>query len=219
MVVLGVCQANPVILFSLGAERDGSDYPLLILPGGAQIRLEDIVLRCKPGRGNDLRVFDLDKRSCETLPTPKVGNGRQPALDQPLSGGAMTGQPVQMALDVGQLVWYNLITRRACIVGACSGSPGSQQNVSIDFFFASPSIISYGKSTTLFWTTTAATLCELSSAPGGLSLPVQAYGKTVQSPKGTTVFTLTCQGNNGPAERDVTVTVVPPDKIFANGFE
>ena len=79
----------------------------------------------------------------------------------------------------------------------------------IDTFSASSTTIDEGQSTTLSWTTTAATSVSIMGVTGTLALD----GSTSVSPTTTTTYTLTASDGDaatGDATQSVTVTVRPP---------
>lgn len=73
-----------------------------------------------------------------------------------------------------------------CINGKCVN------HVVINSFTADPKIIDLGKESTLSWSTTYATDCEIDHGVGGVAV----NGSTVVKPTITTTYTLTC-GNGG----------------------
>lgn len=77
------------------------------------------------------------------------------------------------------------------------------RDVSIDQFWAEPSSITTGSSTTLKWEVSNATAVKLNGST------VSGTSKTV-SPTSTTDYTLTVEGENGPVSKNITVTVNQP---------
>lgn len=72
---------------------------------------------------------------------------------------------------------------------------------------AEPATIDQGKATTLTWTSTNATACDVQPGVG----PVQPQGSTSVSPAADVTYTLNCQGAGGTATSATAVAVkVPP---------
>jgi len=217
-----LCLANPLILFHSGSE-DGLDTPrLLQVPQQGVVQLEALAGACNLGRGGGLRAYDLASGDCTEAFGPGVPAAHQPSLDQPLQGSVLEGQPVQVALDDGLFVWYDLRTSRACVIGACLRIVGisSPVLVSIDSFTATPDVIEIDEQTVLSWASTAATGCTLSDDQGGAPEPVPTTGSTVRSPLSTTLFSLSCQNGGSSDSENVTVTVTNSfEIIFLDGFE
>ena len=97
-----------------------------------------------------------------------------------------------------------------------SGEPPPPDDVAITTFSASPSTVTEGQSTTISWATQNATSCTPSNGTGGwvnrtIGLPNSSTNITLNT-VGSVQFKLTCEGQNGPVERNRTVTVNPePD--------
>lgn len=83
-----------------------------------------------------------------------------------------------------------------------AGAPPSR-DVKIEAFWAEPSSITAGSSTTLHWDVLNATSLTLNGQA------VSGTGTTV-SPDQTTTYTLVAQGENGPVSKQLTVTVSAP---------
>lgn len=105
---------------------------------------------------------------------------------------------------------------RTCLVpvslvlalGACSG--GSDGDVAISAFTATPLMVASGGTTNLAWTTTNATQITITAEPGGeLVNTTDATGSATSAAlTGDTKFTLTAAGPGGPVSRSVMVTVM-----------
>ncbi|MEW6775332.1 MAG: tandem-95 repeat protein, partial [Bdellovibrionota bacterium] len=80
--------------------------------------------------------------------------------------------------------------------------------VEIQSFMAIPAILLYGEKTTLWWDASNATTCSLTDHGW-----VWAQGAVQKQPLATTLYTLTCQGDQGPASEQVLVTVLHPPRI------
>ena len=81
--------------------------------------------------------------------------------------------------------------------------PGVSPSVRIDSLSATPDTINSGASSTLTWQTTNATSGSIDQGIGSVGL----NGSLSVSPTQDTTYTLTAEGQNGPVERSVTVTV------------
>jgi hypothetical protein len=83
--------------------------------------------------------------------------------------------------------------------GAGGGTPAPTVSVS-----ASPTSITSGQSSTLFWNSTNATSCTASGAWSGTKA---VSGNQLLSPTSTSTYTLTCTGTGGSGSASATVTV------------
>ncbi len=81
---------------------------------------------------------------------------------------------------------------------------------SITSFTATPTQIAAGQSSTLAWSTAYATSC---TAGGSWTGTEPTSGSQGVSPTSTSTYTLTCSGAGNPAQKSVTVTVVPPPSV------
>lgn len=93
-----------------------------------------------------------------------------------------------------------------------AGSAGCGGSVGILGFAAAPPAIVEGTSSTLSWNTVNATSCSIDQGIGAAAIPA---GSAAVSPAVTTTYTLTCQGPNGPATAQTTVSVVPALAILS----
>ena len=76
----------------------------------------------------------------------------------------------------------------------------------ITFFEVCPNIpIKKGNSVTLNWSTMFASACHIDQGIGN----VKVTGSISVTPQDTTIYTLTCEGFNGPIKKSVTVSVQP----------
>ena len=91
-------------------------------------------------------------------------------------------------------------------VDAGEGEDISSTTPTIVSFTASPTTISAGKSSTLSWTVTSATMLSLDQGAGSALVSVLGTTSQVVTPTQTTTYTLTL---NGTMSAQVTVTVVP----------
>ncbi len=83
----------------------------------------------------------------------------------------------------------------------------SVNNVAVGPFTATPATgVVPGDATTLNWTTTSAASVSIAPSPGSVVLNGSCQ---VTPPKGSTTYTLTAQGQNGPQTAQVTVTTLP----------
>jgi hypothetical protein len=89
---------------------------------------------------------------------------------------------------------------------AGEGEEASDTTPSILSFTASPTTISQGKSSTLSWTVTGATMLSMDQGAGSNLVSVLGATSLVVTPTQTTTYTLTL---NGSVSAQVTVTVVP----------
>lgn len=93
------------------------------------------------------------------------------------------------------------------------GEPPPPEDVAILSFSVVPSTFVVNGTTTVSWNTQNATECAPSAGAGhwkdrSISLPSGSTEVTVIAEK-TVIFTLTCEGNNGPVEENRTVTITP----------
>ncbi len=201
--------ARTLLLFHPGALVDSAQRRLLMVPNSQLVRIDSLLSLCPVGPPGAARAYDLESKSCDAIPYPSYSSFDHPALSVPLRGAVLAGQPVSDALDANYFVWFDTKTRFACVVGSCLNTfptPGNT-DVVITEFSASPAEISQGSSTLLSWSVDFATSCELSDNQGGAPQAVADTGSVARSPLITTDYTLTCQGNNGPVSRGVTVVV------------
>ncbi len=91
--------------------------------------------------------------------------------------------------------------------------------VAIQRFDASPAAIDLGNPSTLAWTTQAASACQIeaigSGSPEDLGEEELDSGLRVVQPATTTVYRLSCEGQDGPAQAETMVTVRQPARIDA----
>ena len=116
----GACYGNPLILFTPESVRDLSNKRVLLLPNGHSANIESISQRCNAGRRGDFNAYDLASGQCHSLAAIGPASFHQPSMNRPLQGSLLKGRPVQVALDTGLFVWYDLATSRACVVGSCN---------------------------------------------------------------------------------------------------
>lgn len=98
---------------------------------------------------------------------------------------------------------------------SAGGGGGSTSPVRITNFAALAPTIASGASTTLSWSVANATSCVLSTGTTAVTVPT---GTQVVTPTATTAYTLTCQGDNGPATTSVVVTVTPLPAVAITSF-
>lgn len=118
---------------------------------------------------------------------------------------------------------------------ACNGSAGSvsaQASVTVTApppvailaFDATPASITLGDDSTLSWTTEHATACSIDGDDGSTHAIASNdldTGSLLVTPDTDVTYTLTCDGEAGPAASTTTVDVTAPlpPEIFADGFE
>lgn len=93
-----------------------------------------------------------------------------------------------------------LLLLAACSGGSAGGNAPTPAAPVIASFTASPSVIAYGQSSRLAWTTKDATAVTLNSI-------ATAAGSTAVSPGATTTYTLVASNATGSARASVTITV------------
>jgi carboxypeptidase T len=90
--------------------------------------------------------------------------------------------------------------------------------VRIDGFVATPATIAPGASSRLDWQTAHADECELGDDAGGAPIALAPgeldAGDREVSPAGTTAYTLTCAGHDGPVQAQLTVEVAAAATIL-----
>ena len=128
--------------------------------------------------------------------------------------GEDTGAPYSYTWSAVGAGSYSLTAKATDNGGATSTSgavsvtvnPVNQPaSVTIDSFTVSPSTITTGLSATLSWTTSNTTSVSIDQGIGG----VAEDGTRSVTPGGTTTYTLTADGVNGPVTAQVPITVVP----------
>jgi alpha-tubulin suppressor-like RCC1 family protein len=97
--------------------------------------------------------------------------------------------------------------------GGGGGDAGSV--VTIVSLTATPDHVVGAREVTIEWHVENATSCEFDE---GLGQAAPYFGTKSVVPVTTTTYTLTCQGNGGPAEKDVLVTVLGVTMVAGNGF-
>ncbi len=104
---------------------------------------------------------------------------------------------------------------------ACRDSQGPSP-VGINSFSATPSALIAGDSTTLAWQTVGATACGLANSVDAAVIALGAgelaSGQRVLSPTVDTVYTLACEGHDGPVSAQAAVTVTVPEPVRIDGF-
>jgi hypothetical protein len=126
--------------------------------------------------------FNLHLSSANSPAIGKGDSSRFPSTD--FDGQTRTSPPDAGADEYG---------------GAGGGTPAPTVSLS-----ASPTSITSGQSSTLFWNSTNATSCTASGAWSGTKA---VSGNQLLSPTSTSTYTLTCTGTGGSGSASATVTV------------
>lgn len=140
-----------------------------------------------------------------------------------ISGGNLNGNNNSTNGSVSTGALYGTTTYTLTAYGANGNQTSSttvsvntvQNNCAITSFYASPSSVSSGGSSTLYWSTTGCTSVYISG--GNVNGSYGTYGSTYTGAVyGTTTYTLTAYGNNGNQTSTISVFVTQPTTYACN---
>ena len=179
-----VCAAPVVDAGDLGGSDGAATSPPDVVAAGSSIDSAEM-----GGEGGPV----VDAVADQSADVPAVADAAPSANDAPAHTNlAADASPYMPSADAGE------------------GKETSGTTPAIFSFTASPTTISAGKSSTLSWTVTGATMLFVDQGVGSNLVSVLGATSLVVTPTQTTTYTLTL---NGSVSAQVTVTVVPLPSI------
>ncbi len=200
-----------------GAVNSTTTYVLTAAGGGKSVTASAIV-NVRQGGTNptlcQINSFAANPGSVSAGGSSMLSWSTTGCANVTISGGTLGGnQPVSGSLPTGALFAPTTYTLTAWSSSGQSVSQFATVNVntvtqqcSIGTFYASPSQVASGSSTTLYWNTTGCT--SVSVTGPGVSSSALSGSVPTGVIYGTATFTITAYGPNGPVSQNTTVTTM-----------
>lgn len=199
-VALGIstqAAAQPISVLVEGAELTRSTVPTrFLLPDGAVLSYQDVVLACSRLQAAGVLHFYADDATCR--PARLLPPERLPDVVDLAEGVQIFDERTRESCKPGRC--------KVVATGADPASGGGPPPVSINSFVANPAALTGSGVATLSWDTFFASSCTLSDDRGGTD-PVAISGSVARTVDATTLFTLDCINAVSSDSAAVTVTV------------
>ncbi len=184
------------------------------LPDGSFLDTGRLVNACNTGANAEVSVYDPGSNRC--LARNQVSPTEFPGDNAAVSGASGS---VTEVLASGQLVIFDLPTGALCIPGSCVVTNegdflGTAIIAIIGHFRATPKRMVAGVVSTLDWSATSATMCNIDGIGS-----VPNIGSVLVSPVTAAEYTLNCVSSSGTTQAAITTITILPQSIFSGGFE